>query len=57
VQELQNAFEAFRSALEAVPEDRVEPGRTVDRLVHSSGIDHYREHAAEIRAWRGGKRD
>jgi hypothetical protein len=51
-QELDDAFVAFRAAAVAVPEERWERGRTVDRMIHASGISHYREHRAEIEAWR-----
>ncbi len=50
--ELTNSFEAFRQAILALPENRLIPGRTADRIVHEAGMDHYRHHAAQIQAWR-----
>jgi hypothetical protein len=50
--ELTNSFEAFRQAISALPENRLIPGRTADRIVHEAGMDHYRHHAAQIGAWR-----
>lgn len=52
VNELQEAFEAFRSAVDTVPDDRFEPGRTVDRLIRVNAIDHYVEHGTQITLWR-----
>jgi len=50
--ELADSFAAFRQAVEALPENRLIPGRTADRIVHEAGMDHYRHHAAQIRARR-----
>jgi hypothetical protein len=50
--ELGGSFEAFRQAISALPENRLIPGRTADRIVHEAGMDHYRHHAAQIRSWR-----
>ncbi len=50
--ELTKSFEVFRQAILALPENRLIPGRTADRIVHEAGMDHYRHHAAQIRAWR-----
>ena len=50
--ELDAAFTAYRAAAAAVPAERFEPGRTVDRMLHANAIDHFREHRAEIDAWR-----
>jgi len=50
--ELTDSFAAFRQAVGALPENRLIPGRTADRIVHEAGMDHYRHHAAQIRAWR-----
>lgn len=52
VQELDASFRTFREATAALPEDRFEPNRTVDRIVRTSGINHYTEHGTEIREWR-----
>lgn len=53
--DLQATYDAYRRAAEALPEDRFAPGRTLDRLLHASGIDHYRVHAAQIQEWRQGQ--
>jgi hypothetical protein len=50
--ELTDSFAAFRQAVGALPENRLIPGRTADRIVHEAGMDHYRHHAAQIRTWR-----
>jgi uncharacterized protein (TIGR03083 family) len=50
--ELEDSFARYRAATAALPEDRFEPGRTVDRLIHTSGVNHYIEHGDQIREWR-----
>ena len=50
--ELDNSFATFRQAVGVLPENRLIPGRTADRIVHEAGMDHYRHHAAQIRTWR-----
>ena len=52
VQELKASKEAFVGAAGKVPTDRFEEGRAAYRILHATGIDHYREHAPEIRQWR-----
>lgn len=52
VQDLHATYASYRRAAEALPEDRFAPGRTLDRLLHASGIDHYRVHSAQIQEWR-----
>ena len=52
VADLDASFAAYRAAAAALPEDRFAPGRTLDRMLHASGIDHYAEHVKEIREWR-----
>jgi len=49
---LEESFRAFRAAASALGEDRFEQGRTVDRIIHTSGINHYVEHGEQIREWR-----
>ncbi len=53
---LDASFKDFRQSAADLSEDRFEPGRTVDRILHASGIDHYREHGEEIKAWRASVR-
>jgi hypothetical protein len=50
--ELDDSFRAYRAAAANIPEDRFEQGRAVDRIVHTSGINHYVEHSEQIREWR-----
>lgn len=50
--ELAESFGTFREAVSAIPETRLSPGRTADKIIHDVGMDHYRHHAAQIRAWR-----
>ena len=52
VADLDASLATFRAAAAALPEDRFEPGRTVDRLMHINGIDHYIEHGDQIKQWR-----
>jgi len=52
LKELDDAFVAYRAAAVSVPEERFEPGRAVDRMLHASGVGHYREHRGEIETWR-----
>jgi uncharacterized protein DUF1706 len=52
--ELDDSFRFYRAAAVALPDERFEQGRTVDRIVHTSGINHYKEHGEQIREWRKG---
>ncbi len=52
VAELKASKEAFAAAARQVPEDRFEEGRAAYRILHTTGIDHYREHYPPIREWR-----
>jgi len=52
LEELQAHYRHFRQAAAAVPQDRWGPDKTTTRLIHSSGIDHFRTHAEQIRQWR-----
>ena len=42
----------FLVAARAVPETRFEPEKTATRVVELNGPHHYREHTAQILAWR-----
>ncbi len=55
VDELKASKEAFAAAARRLPEDRFEEGRAAHRILHTSAIDHYREHAPAIREWRQGE--
>jgi hypothetical protein len=50
--ELEATHRDFLAAARAIPEARFGPGKTATRLVDLNGPHHYREHTAEIRAWR-----
>jgi hypothetical protein len=50
--ELDASHHDFLAAARAVPEARFAPDKTATRIVDLNGPHHYREHAAEIRAWR-----
>ena len=50
--ELNASKEAYLAAALRLPEERFEEGRTARRLVQQGCIEHYREHADEIREWR-----
>ena len=52
VRELKATEAAFVGAAGKVPTDRFEEGRAAYRILHATGINHYREHAPEIRHWR-----
>jgi hypothetical protein len=38
-----------------VPDDRFAEGKTAYRIVDQNSAHHYREHADQIRAWRGAR--
>ena len=50
--ELDASHREFLVAAHAVPEARFAPDKTATRVVDLNGPHHYREHAAQIRAWR-----
>jgi len=50
--ELDASHRGFVNAARAVPEARFGPDKTATRIVDLNGPHHYREHAAQIRAWR-----
>ncbi|MBM3946753.1 MAG: ClbS/DfsB family four-helix bundle protein [SAR202 cluster bacterium] len=52
VADLDASFAAYRKAAAGIPENRYEPGRTVDRMIHTNAIDHYKEHGKQIEDWR-----
>lgn len=52
IDELKASEEAFVAAARTVSEDRFEEGKTAYRILHTTGIDHYREHMPAIREWR-----
>jgi hypothetical protein len=50
--ELVKSKELFVEAAKQVPEEKFEEGRAAYRILTTTGTNHYREHAPEIRAWR-----
>jgi hypothetical protein len=52
IDELKASEEAFVAAARIVPEDRFEEGKTAYRILHTTGIEHYKEHEPAIREWR-----
>ena len=50
--DLRASKEAFVAAALEVPEDRFAEGKTAYRILHTTGIDHYREHYPAIQEWR-----
>ena len=53
--ELDKTHEYFLRAAAAVPAERFQPGKTAWKIVDQNTAHHYREHADQIRAWRGSK--
>lgn len=52
IAELKASKDLFVQAARLVPEDRFQEGRTAHRILRTTAIDHYREHAPAIREWR-----
>jgi Protein of unknown function (DUF1706) len=50
--ELVASKDAFVSAAKSVPEEKFAEGKTASKILATTGTNHYREHAPEIRAWR-----
>ena len=50
--ELDTSHRDFLATARAVPEARFAPDKTATRVVDLNGPHHYREHAAQIHAWR-----
>ncbi len=52
LEELKASKDAYVTAARLLPEERFRESRTAYRLLQEGGIDHYRDHAAQIRDWR-----
>jgi hypothetical protein len=50
--ELEASHRELLAAARAIPDARFGPDKTATRIVDLNGPHHYREHAAQIRAWR-----
>ncbi|MBI2218700.1 MAG: ClbS/DfsB family four-helix bundle protein [Candidatus Rokubacteria bacterium] len=53
--ELDRTHQHFMQAAAAVPDERFQPGKTAGKIVDGNSAHHYREHAGQIRAWRGSR--
>jgi hypothetical protein len=49
--ELNHALDSFKQAAAKLPEERFAPRKT--KMFDATGIEHFREHAGMVRAWRG----
>jgi hypothetical protein len=52
VADLQQSFANYVRAAEAIPGDRYGEGKTINRLLETSGYGHYEEHLPAIREYR-----
>ncbi len=52
LEELRVSKDLFVEAAKQVPEEKFEEGRAAYRILTTTGTNHYREHAPQIRAWR-----
>jgi hypothetical protein len=52
LEELVASKDLFVKAAQLVPEERFEEGKSAQRIVTTTGTNHYREHAPEILEWR-----
>ncbi len=52
LEELRVSKDLFVEAARQVPEEKFAEGKTAYRILTTTGTNHYREHAPEIRAWR-----
>jgi hypothetical protein len=50
--ELDASHRDFVAAARTIPDSRFAPDKTATRVVDLNGPHHYRDHAAQIRAWR-----
>jgi hypothetical protein len=56
LRDLEASHRDFLTAAQKVPDERFAPDKTATRILDMNGPHHYREHAAEIRAWRARER-
>jgi hypothetical protein len=54
VDELRVSHEDFLEAARQLPDERLAPGAPAREIFDGTATAHYREHAAQIRSWRGG---
>ncbi len=54
--ELDASHRDFAAAAAALSDDHFSPGAVARGILEGSGPGHYREHAAQIREWREGRR-
>lgn len=53
--EFDQALLSFKEAATRLPEDRFADGKTAAKMFDLAGIEHFKEHADVIRAWRAGQ--
>jgi len=53
--ELDRVHEQFMHAAAQVPEERYAPGKTAWKIVELNSLQHYRDHAEQIRGWRASR--
>lgn len=53
VDELRVSHEEFLEAARQLPDDQLAPGAAAREIFDGTATTHYREHAAQIRSWRG----
>ena len=51
VADLQQSFANYKRAATAIPDDRYGDGKTINRMLETSGYGHYRDHLPEIKAF------
>jgi hypothetical protein len=52
---LRQSFANYVRAAEAIPDDRYGDGKTVNKLLETSGFGHYREHGVELAEFKAGR--
>jgi hypothetical protein len=53
--ELQQSFATYRRAAQAIPDERFGEGKTINKLIETSGFGHYAEHLPAIEQYRASK--
>ena len=55
LRELEKTHAYFVRAAELVPDERYQVGKTAYVIADGTGVNHYREHGEQIRAWRASR--
>jgi hypothetical protein len=53
IADLRQSFATYLRAAKAIPDERYGEGKTINRLIETSGINHYKEHLPAIQEHRG----